>query len=82
MPCLPLPLPSLPSLPAGISVTTPGLGGDFDVRLCCKLAQFDYKIPPIPFGVGVPPVLMTALAIAQEAILQYIDLLPVRCPRE
>jgi hypothetical protein len=84
MACLELPVPVLPTLGLGLNIeppTLPSFSGD--LRLCCKILQFDIVPPPIP----LPPLVFNAavtvsLTAAIAAVQAYIDALPLDCPKE
>lgn len=83
MPCTPLPDPVLPSLPLGITLEPPLPPLPEDVTLCCKLAEFPAVSPPLPFPVGVAnPALAQVVTTVMNSVKQYIDDLPLRCPKD
>lgn len=84
MACLNVPVPVLPVLPTGFSLSPPALPPiPLPVTLCCKLNV----LPAIPFPTTLPSVLINstflvavnaALAVAQA----YMDKLTIPCPRD
>jgi len=90
MACLPLPELPMPTLPGGLSLDPPELppppGGNFSL-LCCKLLQFEIPAPPI----SLPPLTIssataaavaTAIKNAMTAMQNFIDNIPLECPKE
>ena len=83
MACTPLPDIPLPSLPGGITLTPPDPGVSFDPALCCKLLPFPVATPPIALPVGtLSPAVIATLLETLQGIQDYLDGLPLRCPRE
>lgn len=83
MSCLPLPDPTLPTLPDGITLEPelPDLIGS--PELCCKLTSFPFVTPPLPAPVGiVNPALAQLIAGAMTSLKAYVDALPLRCPKD
>lgn len=84
MACIPVPIPSIPSLPAGLSVTPPTIVVPNVPGLCCKLPRI--PLPPIPIDLSVvltaEPALVIALRAALAAATAYIQQLPFPCPVE
>jgi hypothetical protein len=82
--CLNVPVPVLPVLPTGFSLSPPALPAlPLPVTLCCKITL----IPTIPFPVTLPSVTVSsafligvnaAMAVAQA----YMDALTIPCPRD
>lgn len=81
-PCIPITLPSLPTLPTGFSFSPPALPAiDLEANICCKLSLFSWSpVIPIPPTV-INSTLLIAVNAAASAWRTYIDLLPVKCPR-
>jgi hypothetical protein len=97
MPCIPVPTLPAPTLPAGITLSQPRipippiLGG----IPCCQLPTLPPFVPLniIPPGVtaaiqtvtAVPAAVLAEMMVAmndlQNAILTYIDSIPLECPR-
>lgn len=84
--CDPLALPTLPSLPTGVSlgVAIPGLTEPLALRLCCKTLFFNELtvLPPISLGAGAVLPIAIALNEVIAGINAYKRALPVLCPRE
>lgn len=88
MPCVAAPTPPLPSLPAGLSLAptlpTPSVPtAASPAQLpCCTLP----KVPPFTLPSPVGPLVMNpafvgALRAATQAVEQFLDALPLACPR-
>lgn len=83
MPCTPLPTPTLPSLPPGITLAPPLPALPSDLTLCCKLAAFPAVLPPLPFPVGVVnPALAAVIATQLALVREFLDGLPLKCPKD
>lgn len=82
MACVPIPkvpIPELP-LPLGIGITTPDI--EFDPELCCKLLPFPIVLPPISLGLLFNPAVNAIIAANIKIVQDYLDALPLDCPRE
>lgn len=84
MPCVSLPKPELPPLPA-IGFSLPSLGAqDLDASLCCKVPPVSTPAIPNP----IPPLalnadgIITIIDTALNEIEAYVDKLPLSCPKE
>lgn len=85
MPCVPIPKPPMPSLPAGLTLAAPlppppNLSGV--LAPCCTLPTF--KAPAIPTPPG--PLVMniafvSVLRDALAAVEAFFDQIPNTCPR-
>lgn len=86
-PCVAIPKPPLPDLPAPLSFTPPQIPKPPEVpTFCCKLPPafeelFGVTIPVIP-GVGINPALIAAIKGYLAAALAYFNKIPLDCPRE
>jgi hypothetical protein len=85
MPCTPTPKPSIPDPPAGLTLSPP------DVQLpkpnvpdpCCQLPKLPGLPSPQPFPPGfVNPGLVATLRAGLQAVEDWIDSLPLECPRQ
>jgi hypothetical protein len=82
--CLTLPAPTLPKLPAPLSISLPAIPAIPGLpNLCCKLPPI--PIPPIP--IALPALILNPAVIAtlnaNIAIVQsYLRALPLKCPLE
>lgn len=82
MPCIALPIPTIPTLPAPLSISLPALPSIVTPGLCCQLIPPITIIPPItlPPAILNPAVILTInAAIAQ--VQAYLDALDPGCPR-
>ena len=82
MKCTLLPSIPLPTLPGGISLGAALPSQDFGAELCCKILVFNVSTPPINLGVTLDPASLAALRTIINGVQDYIDQLPLRCPRE
>lgn len=85
MPCTPLTVPSLPAaLPNPLGLPTPSLEApDPSYSPCCKLPPLPTPKVPIPYPGGViNPALITTMRAYTLQIRQFLDALPLSCPRE
>jgi hypothetical protein len=84
MPCLPITLPSIPTIPSPLTLGIGLPSASFDPKLCCKLLPFPIVTPPIPLPPGVFNPAVVAVINAQLSALTatYFNLLPLKCPRE
>ena len=83
MACQPLRLPILPTLPGSITIAPTLPSATFDPALCCKILPFPLGTPAPP----IPPLLLNpavnaAIASVLKSVQDYVDLLPVTCPKE
>lgn len=85
MPCTPVPKPALPTPPAGLTISAPLPAPDVpNVNLpCCTLP----KLPPIKIPNALGPMVIPAAWIATlrqglEQLDQYLDAIPLDCPRQ
>lgn len=84
MACIPLEVPTIPPLGFGLSIEPPALPPfSGDLKLCCKLLQFNIPpipipLPPLVFNAAVSTVLNTYLQVVQD----WLDALPLDCPVE
>lgn len=88
MPCVASPVPTLPSLPAGLSLAAPIPSFSPPTATlpsglpCCSLPQVPSFSIPNPFGpLVINPGVVTALAGALAAMESFLDALPLACPR-
>jgi len=82
MACIPIPSVPFPTLPSGITLTPPIPSVEFDAELCCKIAQFEATAPPVSIGVALNPAIAAAITAALQGVQDYLDALPLDCPRE
>lgn len=82
MACIPAPVPPSPTLPSGITIAPPLPGGSFESAWCCKVFAVPLNPPPIPLGVALNPAIQAAITTALKGIQDYLDALPLSCPRE
>lgn len=82
MPCTPGVTLPVPTLPGGISITPTIPDPDFDLTLCCKLLQFSPGAALPPFGIPLNPALFAAITSTLQSIQDYLDAIPLKCPRE
>lgn len=83
MSCTPMISPPIIPLPGGTTISPPSpppLPGD--KTLCCKLISFNIPIPPIPLPPLVIPGVSEAIALFLKGITDYLDSLPMVCPKE
>ena len=84
MACIDLPAPTIPVLGFGLSLEPPSTPPiDFDLTLCCKIAAIHIPAFPLP----LPPFTVNASTQAitdavMDAIQQFLDALPLECPKE
>lgn len=84
MACIPLPVPTLPTLPSPFSIAPPALPPiSVALTACCKLSVIaSVSLPaPFPSAVLTPAVILTINA-ALATVQTYLDALPLPCPRE
>lgn len=84
MPCLPIPKPPIPSLPAGLNFTVPlPIPPIPNVpNPCCLLPNAPVLKIPNPLGpLIVNPGVVNAIRAALEAAEAYFDSIPLDCPR-
>lgn len=81
MPCIPLPIPTVPSLPSPftLGITTPPI--HFNPQFCCKIPPI-VNLPPLPIGITVNPAIIATLNAAIAEVNNYLHSLPLDCPRE
>lgn len=83
-PCIPVPIPSLPTVPSPFSLTAPAIPQiTAGFNACCNLISFSASTPPI----ALPPLVMNPAIVVlvnkMIAVVQaYIDNLPPRCARQ
>jgi len=81
--CLVLPVPQLPSLPPGISISLAIPFALPDITFCCKLPPLPISIPPIPIGsLILNPGLIATLNGYITAANAYLNSMPLSCPLE
>lgn len=85
MACIDLPLPTVPTLPFGLTLGVPLdvsiPGGTLD--FCCKILD----LPPVSLPIPLPPLILnagviSALNAAISAVNAYHDALTFSCPFE
>jgi hypothetical protein len=83
MACLAIPKPPVPTLPFPFTLTPPPVPAfKFNPKWCCKLPTFATPpVPPIP-GVALNPAVVAGLLAGLKAVGDYLDKIPLRCPRE
>ena len=78
------PLPPPPVLPAPYSIDPPALPPlpDSSIGFCCR--QVGFTVPALlpPFPPGVSAAFATAITEMLTAVEDYIDALPIACPKE
>lgn len=82
MACLEVELPAAPTLPGGLTLEPPIPPFDFDLRVCCKLLQFSLSPAPLALGVALNPAIQAAILEALQQVQDFLDGLPLDCPRE
>ena len=88
MPCIPLPTVTLPSLPAGLSLSPPPLPvlPTLPQPPCCTIPPVPFSIPQVSLTLPVNPVIMVTLAAAldevRELALSYLRSIPLPCDRD
>lgn len=83
MPCLTVPLPTLPTLPSPLTLPVPDAPDVSPPETCCKLPTL--PIPAIPItipSVIVNPALVVTMKQYQALMRAYLDQIPVECPKE
>lgn len=84
MPCIPLPSIVIPTLPSPLSLGTPVPPPlpSLPQGICCKLPVAP-PIPPVPsLSATILGPLITALNTYIGQINDYLDKVPLKCPRE
>lgn len=81
MPCLPLPIPTIPTLPSPftLGITTPPFS--FNPQLCCKIPPIA-NLPSVSLGIPITPAVIGVLNAAIGTINTFLHSLPLDCPRE
>ncbi len=83
VPCVPIPIPTLPAIPAPFSLTPPAIPQpSTSFNACCVNVSLGDLLPPValpPFIVN--PALVTTLRQASKAAQSWLQNLPIRCPR-
>lgn len=90
MPCIPLPNVTLPSLPAGLTLSTPTPPNLPNLALpCCTLPPIPIYIPQVSIQIVPTPAMVAAMAAVsaeldtvRDIILTYLRKLPLPCPRD
>lgn len=83
MPCLELPIPTLPTLGGGFTLGAAIPSFSFDAQLCCKILPFPIVTPPIPLGSLVfNPAVIATLNAAIATFNSYHDAAIFGCPLE
>lgn len=83
MPCIPVPLPPLPTIPSPFSLTLPlPVPPDVQADVCCQAVNLG--VPQIP--VPLPPLLLNPAAVlvmreGAKVVSDYLRSLPIDCPR-
>lgn len=84
MPCIPIPKPALPAVPAGLSLSAslPPVVIPAVESPCCILPS----LPSLTIPLALPPLVANAAFIAAlraglEAVEAWYDALPLDCPR-
>ncbi len=83
--CLTNPIPTLPTLPAPLtlSLNTPQLPTIGDLEFCCKLFTISIKTPPLPIPSTVlNPGVIAAMNGYITALNTYLKAIPLKCPNE
>ncbi len=84
MPCLTIPVPTLPTLPSPLSLSPPPLPPIPNLpNICCKLPPLPISIPPI----RIPSLILNPAIIATlngyiAAAQAYLVAMPIACPIE
>lgn len=85
MPCVPIPVPVLPAVPAGLKLTAPmpPLPSIGVQAPCCLLPPNPpLKLPlPLP-ALTVNPAFVAAARVLRQKIEDYLDSLDPPCPRQ
>lgn len=85
MSCIDVPVPTLPSLPPGVSVSfaVPGFSTSVDLSFCCKAPPLPISIPPVPIlSTVLNPALIATLNGYIAAVNAYLNSIPINCPWE
>lgn len=84
MPCLELPIPTLPTLGGGFTLGASLPSFSFDPQLCCKILPFPVVTPPIAIAlpVGVMAGAIASLNLAITAVNAFHDGFVFNCPLE
>lgn len=83
MPCIDIPIPAIPSLPGGLTLSTPQ--PEFAVAgtlLCCISYSLAFVVPGLSPGFPMPPAIPAALSAARKAMIAWKASLPLECPRQ
>ena len=83
MPCIDIPIPAVPSLPSGLTLSTPqpSLAAS-GTLLCCISYSLSVVTPGIAATLPMPAAIPAALSAARKAILAWKASLPLECPRQ
>lgn len=84
MPCIPVPSIVVPTLPAPLTLGTPAPPPlpDLPQGICCKLPVAP-PIPPVPgLSATILGPLVAALNLYIQQLNEFLDKVPLKCPRE
>jgi hypothetical protein len=82
MPCTPIPVVPVPSLPPGLTLGAALPTPEFAPELCCKLLPFELSVPPAALGIPLNAGIAATLTVTLKTLTDYLLSLPVKCPRE
>lgn len=88
MPCVPLPNPTLPTLPKGLSLSPPPLPQPPTVPNppCCTLPPVPLSVPKAALTLPVDPIALGAIAASlsevRQLVLAYLRSIPLPCDRD
>lgn len=82
MPCVPIDIPTIPPFPTGFGYGPPDLPAvSAEANICCRFALFAYTPPPLFPPGTVNSAFLVAVNAFTQAARTWIDLLPVKCPK-
>lgn len=83
MPCLKLPVPPIPTLPAGLSFGTPPIPLIPVLTLpCCNIPvpPFPIVFPALTLNLPFPPAVIATLMGYLQAVQAFLDQFEISCP--
>jgi hypothetical protein len=84
MACIDLPVPTLPTLPAPLTIALALPTLDLpDLTYCCKMPPLPVSIPPIPIpSLVLNPAFIATLNAFIQQMNTYLNSIPLNCPLE
>ena len=83
MPCVDIPIPAIPSLPSGLTLSTPTPSfAASGTLLCCISYSLAVVAPGVSLNIPMPAAIPAALSAARKAMIAWKASLPLQCPRQ